>query len=505
MDKENALKTLRSIDNELVLLEHITATLYWDQEEAPPLAQEERSRQIGLLEKKIHELATGDPLMEALVSLGADEKKKDGDDDLDPETKALVRQRYRQLSKESRLSSDFVRTFSETTSSAHQVWAKARQDSDFSLFEPVLEKIVGLLQQKADFYGFEDDPYDPLLDNFEPGMKARDVESVFSPLEKQLQYIVEQLRGRPEVDDSFLYQSYPVDLQKKFSDKVLNAMGFDFDRGKVGLSTHPYTTTLGADDIRITTRYTEASVASPLYSIIHEGGHALYEMGVSHGSLKGTCLANAASLAFHESQSRLWENMVGRSREFWHCFYPEFSRLFPAQLKNVDEEAFYQAINRVKPGTIRVDADEVTYSLHIILRFNLERKLLSGALAVKDLRDAWNDELRRLLGVDVMSDKEGVLQDVHWSMGEFGYFPTYALGNVYAAQIYDAMKNEVDVDSVIEGGDFSPIHDYLNKNVYSFGSIHDPKDLLMKVTKEDLDASHYISYLTKKYVSQEGY
>jgi len=503
MKRENAIKTLREIDKEVVLLEHITSTLYWDQEHTPSLAQEERSKQIGLLDKKTHELSTSDALLEALTSLGACEHQKEGDEGLDIETKALIRQRYKQLSKERKLSSSFVQEFSETTSAAHKVWAKARQENDFSKFEPVLEKIVSLLQKKAALYGFEKDPYDALLDNFEPGMTTDDVEKVFSPLEKKLQSLVEQVATHPEVNDSFLYQDYAIDLQEKFNNEVLTSMGFDFDRGIVGLSTHPYTTTLGADDIRITTRYTEPSVASPLYSIIHEGGHALYEMGISHGSLKGTSLANASSLAFHESQSRLWENMIGRSRSFWKYFYPKFSKLFPSQLENVDEELFYNAINKVKPGTIRVDADEVTYSLHIILRFNLERKLLSGELRVKDLREAWNSELKRLLGVDVLDDKEGVLQDVHWSMGEFGYFPTYALGNVYAAQIYDAMTKEVDVDSSISRGDFSPILNFLNTNVYCHGSIYEPKDLLKKVTGEDLNSSHYISYLTRKYLSQE--
>jgi carboxypeptidase Taq len=505
MNKGTAERSLRAIDNEIVLLEHINATLSWDQEAAPPLAQEERAQQIGLLDKKIHELATSEQLLEALTSLGASEERKEGDDDLDLETKALVRQRYRLLMKEGKLSSSFVQVFSETTSLAHQSWAKARQENDFAQFEPVLEKIVSLIQEKAELYGYDRDPYDSLLDNFEPGMRAEDVEKVFTPLEKELQHIVEQLRGRVGVDDSFLYQSYPTELQEKFSTEVLHSMGFDFERGKVGLSTHPYTTSLGADDIRITTRYTEASVASPLYSIIHEGGHALYEMGVSHGSLKGTSLANASSLAFHESQSRLWENMIGRSREFWHHFYPRFSRMFPSQLANISEENFYHAINKVTPSAIRVDADEVTYSLHIMLRFNLERQLLLGKLQVKDLRDAWNEEMKRLLSVEVKNDKEGVLQDVHWSMGEFGYFPTYALGNVYAAQIFETMKKDVDVEKVIGSGDFSLIHDFLRDNVYTHGSIYEPKTLLKKITDEDLNASYYINYLTNKYVNNGGH
>ncbi len=223
-------------------------------------------------------------------------------------------------------------------------------------------------------------------------------------------------------------------------------------------------------------------------------------MGVSHGDLKGTVLANASSLAFHESQSRLWENMIGRSRSFWSHFYPNFSKLFPSVLNGVSEDAFYRAVNKVSPSPIRVDADEVTYSLHIILRFNLERQLLSGTLEVKDLKDAWNEGMKKLLGVDVKSDKEGVLQDVHWSMGEFGYFPTYALGNLYAAQIYHTMNKSIRIDDVVATGDFSPIHQFLREQVYSLGALFEPKPLLEKITGEALNPSYYNDYLMNKYI-----
>lgn len=500
MNKEKATDALRSIDKELVLLSHINGVLVWDQESTSPLGQEERAQHIGLIDRKIHEMATGSLLEEILHTLGASEAQLDGDKELSQDVKAIIRHRYKALSKEKKLSSSFVQLFSEKTSLAHQVWAKARSENDFSLYAPALEEIVSLIREKTEMYGYEEDPYDPLLDNFEPGMKTKEVEQVFTTLEVDLLQILERLRGGVIVEDSFLYQHYSEKKQKLFSHDVLKAMGFDFNRGVVGISSHPYTISLGADDIRITTRYSEPSVTSPLYSIIHEGGHALYEMGVSQGRLKGSVLANAASLAFHESQSRLWENMIGRSASFWSHFYPNFSSLFPSQLNGVREEDFYKAVNKVTPSAIRVDADEVTYSLHIILRFNLERELLSGNLKVKDVKDAWNEGMKKLLGYEVKDDKEGLLQDVHWSMGEFGYFPTYALGNLYAAQIYHAMGKSIAIDEVVATGDFSPIHQFLQEKVYSFGALLEPKPLLKEITGEDLNPSYYNEYLTNKYI-----
>lgn len=500
MNKEKAADALQSIDKELILLSHINGVLVWDQESTSALGKEERAEQIGLIDRNIHQKATSKELEEILDTLGASEVQLDGDTDLPAEVKAIIRHRYKALSKEKKLSSSFVQKFSHKTSLAHQSWAKARSENDFSLYAPVLEEIVSLIREKTEMYGYEDDPYDPLLDNFEPGMKTKEVEQVFTTLEVDLLQILERLRGGVEVEDSFLYQHYNEKKQELFSHDVLKAMGFDFNRGKVGLSTHPYTISLGADDIRITTRYSEPSVTSPLYSIIHEGGHALYEMGVSHGKLKGSVLANAASLAFHESQSRLWENMIGRSKSFWSHFYPNFSTLFPSQLNGVSESDFYKAVNKVIPSPIRVDADEVTYSLHIILRFNLERQLLSGDLDVKDLKDAWNEGMKKLLGYEVKNDKEGVLQDVHWSLGEFGYFPTYALGNLYAAQIYHTMEQSIPIDEVVATGDFSPILQFLQENVYSVGALLEPKPLLEKITGEPLNPHYYNEHLTNKYI-----
>ena len=447
-----------------------------------------------------HTKATSAQMEEILTALGASKDTPEGSDDLPEHTRAVIRHRYRELLKEGKLSSDFVHNFSVLTARAHEVWAEARAQDDFALYEPVLRDLVVMIREKAERYGYEDDPYDPLLDSFEPGMKTEEVATLFGELKGDLSQILERMRGRERVEDSFLYQSYGKESLKKFNEDVLKAMGFDTDRGIVSESTHPYTITLGSDDIRITTRYTEKSVLSPIYSIIHEGGHALYEMGMSSASNRGTILANAPSLSFHESQSRFWENIVGRSYAFWQHFYPKFSSMFPSQLSGVSLDQFYRAVNRVSPSAIRVDADEVTYSLHIILRFDLERRLLRKELEVRDLPQAWREGMKELLGIDIASDREGVLQDIHWSMGEFGYFPTYALGNLVGAQITDMLKKEIDVDEVVRTGDFEPIHTYLNERLYQKGALYDPKPLLRLITGEDLKAHYFSDYLRQKYL-----
>ncbi len=501
MLKDKALSALDSLDRELTLLNHISSTLVWDQDATPPSAKEERGEQLGYLDTLVHDKSTSTEMEEILSSLGADENNPEGSPDLPQPVRAKIRHHYRALVKEGKLSSDFVHRFSVMTSKAHETWTEARSKDDFSLYEPVLSELVGLIREKAELYGYEDDPYDALLDNFEPGMKTAEVQSLFDVLQGDLSQLLERMRGREEAEDSFLYQRFGKESLMEFNNDILKAMGFDTNRGVVGESTHPYTITLGSDDIRITTRYTEKSVLSPIYSIIHEGGHALYEMGMSRGELKGTILANAPSLSFHESQSRFWENIVGRSAAFWEHFYPDFSSLFPAQLSGVDLNTFYKAVNKVTPSAIRVDADEVTYSLHIILRFRLERELLSGELAVKDLPQAWMEGMKELLGIDIRSDREGVLQDIHWSMGEFGYFPTYALGNLVGAQITNTLKKHVDIEGEIRSGNFEAIHSYLNKHVYSLGALLDPKPLLKKITGEELKASYFAEYLNSKYLN----
>jgi carboxypeptidase Taq len=362
-----------------------------------------------------------------------------------------------------------------------------------------LEELVQLNIEKAERYGYEEHIYDALLDQFEPFMKTREVERVFDGLRDSLVDLVRRISEAPQVDDVFLHHSYPAERQELLGNEFLNALGYEFNRGRLDVSAHPFTTTLGPNDVRITTRYHEDLFASAVFSTIHEAGHALYELGVDP-KYHNTLLATGTSLGIHESQSRLWENMVGRSREFWSHWFPRVKELFPEQLSGVEKEQFYRAINRVEPSLIRIEADEVTYSLHVILRFQLEVKLMTGELEVKDLPEAWNTTMEELLGITPPSDAKGVLQDVHWSMGAIGYFPTYALGNLYGAQFLRTMLREIpDVYDKVAAGEFAPILSWLRERIHCHGAAKTPKELITEVTGEELDPEYFVRYLESKY------
>jgi carboxypeptidase Taq len=311
--------------------------------------------------------------------------------------------------------------------------------------------------------------------------------------------LVDRIRGAKQVDTSFLERSYPVNAQEELSRRVMGALGYDLSRGRLDRSAHPFTTTLGANDVRITTRFSEDMVTSGLFSTIHETGHALYELGVDE-TLDGTLLAEGTSLGIHESQSRMWENVIGRSRHFWRHWLPEMKQMFPTQLKGVSLEQFYRAINRVEPSLIRVEADEVTYSLHIIMRFELEQALIQGDLSVDDLPGAWREKSRLLLGVEPDTDAQGVLQDVHWSFGAFGYFPTYALGNLYAAQFLPVMEQRIDNlwDGVAEGRT-DHILEWLRENIHRHGKVRSAGTLVQDITGDTLNPQYFLDYLNDKY------
>jgi carboxypeptidase Taq len=497
MRQNEALSTLKEIDKEIVQLSHIVGVLVWDQERIPPKAQKGRAEQIGLLEKKIHSLSSNEKIESVLDLLD------ENDSNLDDAQRALIRIRARHFEKSRKLSSEFVQKFSTLTSEAQQKWVQARSDNDFATFEPYLTQIVDMVKEKADSFGYENERYDALLDNYEEKTTTKEVELLFKDFEQELKKIIKSTASNKKVDDTFLYLSYPKDKQELFAKEVLEKIGFDFERGIVGVSTHPYTISLGSDDIRITTRYTEPSVASPLFSSIHEGGHALYEMLASNDVTRNSSLSGGASFAFHESQSRLWENMIARSYPFWNHFFPRFKELFPIQMEGVTLDTFVSSLNQIKNSLIRVDADEVTYNLHIIARFDLERALLNNELTVKELPEAWRAKYKEILDIDVPSDREGLLQDIHWSMGEFGYFPTYALGNLYAAQIMAKMKSEIEFDKSLEEGNFKPIRDFLEQHILRHGAIYRPKKLIERVCQNPLDASYMVSYLREKYLGEQ--
>lgn len=494
--------TLETIDREVTVLEHIIAILEWDQETGmPDKALDERSEQQVLMQGLLHDKITASEIGDILGALGSTPERPEGNDaSRSDRDKALIRLYQREFSRQSLLPRRLVEELAEATSRGHASWARSRAADDFSQFAPELEKIVALKREESDRLGYSEHPYDPLLDEYEPGMKTGEVTGIFAKMREDLVELLQTISQCDQVDDAFLYKEYPLSGQEALGKRVVTDMGYDWSRGGMAVAAHPFTTTLGRDDVRITTRYTEPIVSSPLFSSIHEAGHALYEMGASNANTSGTTLAKGVSLAMHESQSRLWENIIGRSKPFWEFYFPVMRDMFPEQLQAVDTVTFFKGINKVESSMIRVNADEVTYGLHIILRFELEKALISGELAVKDLPEAWNELFFQLLGVYPEKASEGVLQDVHWSAGLFGYFPTYALGNLFGAQISAAMRQSLpDVDGLLRRGELSRIHEWLREQVYQYGAIYEAKELLRRVTGEQLKPDYFSAYLKNKY------
>ncbi len=497
MNRDRELAQLQAIDRELTLLEQNSALLEWDEEtQMPSEALEGRSDQISLIQGYIYDKKTSSLMGELLDAL-----EEDGVQCTDVQ-RAIVRTYRREYDRTVKIPRQLVLDLSHAASTGQAAWTGAREQSDFSLFSSHLEHMIGLKRDYAEAMGYGEHLYDALIDEYEPGMSSSMVSAVFDPLKVSVSELLSAVAAQPQIDDSFLYRDYPRDLQDSFGRMILRDMGFDFSRAQMAEAVHPFTTTVGYDDIRITTRYDEPMVSSPLFSTIHEGGHALYELGASNSTTRGTVLAQGVSMAVHESQSRLWENVIARSEEFWHHYYPRMQDLFPEQLSDVTEQAFVRGINKVEPSMIRVNADEVSYSLHIILRFELEKALISGDLTVTDLPAAWNDMMKELLGIVPATDAEGVLQDVHWSAGLFGYFPTYALGNLFGSQFYRTMELSIpDLGRQITAGNLRAASSWLNEHIYRHGSIYPSLELLSRVTGEQLDPQYFIDYLNRKYAA----
>ena len=496
----SSLSRLKEIDREIQLLEHTTALLGWDQETyMPEKAIEERAQQQSLLSGIIHDKLTGKETSTLLSSLGIKDSAGAAESPLGETDRAFLRKFSRDFYRETKIPKELVVEFSREASLSQAAWIEARKKSDFSIFAPHLEKILELTKEKAEKIGYAEHPYDALLDEYEPFATTSYVKSIFETLKPKLRNLVKEISRAGQVDDSFLKNKYSVDFQEKFGREILVDLGYEFDRGRLDVSAHPFTTTLGFNDIRITTRYREDSFKTGLFGIIHECGHGLYELGIDE-KIAGTVLAQGTSLGIHESQSRTWENMIGLSLPFWKYYYPKLRKMFPTQLDGVTLEQFYRGINRSEPSLIRIDADEVTYSLHIILRFELELQMISGELKVRDLPEAWNSGMKELLGITPADDAEGVLQDVHWSFGAIGYFPTYALGNLYGAQFFQKLDRDLGgVDEIMERGDFKKILGWLRDNIHRYGSIYTAEELCMNATGEALNPDYFIDYLEKKY------
>ncbi|MDQ2799140.1 MAG: carboxypeptidase M32, partial [Armatimonadota bacterium] len=415
---------------------------------------------------------------------------------------AYLRQARRDFDLATKVPTSLVAEMARVTTLAHEQWAQARAESDWGRFAPWLTQILDLTRQTADHLGHGGERYDALLDQYEPGMTTAEVRAMFEAIKPDLVALVQSVaaKGPQAVDDSVLHRDFDEETQRRFGEKVVTALGYDFRRGRQDRAVHPFCTSFGRDDVRITTRFDKNFLPMALFGSIHETGHALYEQGVAE-RYAGNILADGASLGFHESQSRLWENLVGRSRPFWQRFYPDLQAAFPNALGDVDAETFYRAINKVAPSLIRVEADEVTYNLHILLRFEMEQALLSGEISVEGAPAAWNAKMQQYFGLTPPDDAHGILQDVHWSGGSLGYFPTYSVGNLLSVQLYDKANRDLggEIETQIAAGEFAPLLGWLRENVYQYGRKYLPKELVQRVVGGPLDPAPYLRYLKAKF------
>ena len=420
----------------------------------------------------------------------------------DPDSDAVRRVRIaaRDYDKATRVPADFVAEHATVVSTAQHAWAQARAASDFALFRPHLQKVIDLKKRYVAFFPPADHPYDVLLDDFEPGLKTADVRRLFDALRPRQVALIQSVGDRDDAS-GFLDAPYAEADLWKFAVDVITAFGFDWTRGRQDKSVHPFATGIGSDDVRITTRWVEGQPLSLLFGTMHEAGHAMYEQGVS-SSHRRTLLEGGASLGVHESQSRLWENVVGRSRTFWDHFFPLLQARCPSQLGAVTAEQFYRAVNRVRPSLIRVEADEATYNLHVMLRVELELALIEGTLDVADLPDAWKTRMLQYLGLTPADDATGVLQDIHWSAGLFGYFATYTLGNVIAAQLWERFADvRPSRDADVGRGEFAPLLAWLRSELHQHGRKFEPQELVARITGSPVDPEPYLRYLETKYRS----
>ena len=496
MALETKLVELKSILNEYTDLASTIDLLHWDLETyMPPGGSQGRGDQMATLTRLAHQKLTSAEVGQLLEDLTSYVNELDPDSD----DARLIQVTKRLYNKRSRVPASLMAAMAKEAATAHVVWVRAREAAKFDEFQPSLETILALKRQYADHFQPYDHIYDPLLDDFEPGLKTTDVQAIFSTLRPQQVELVRAISDRPQVSDSFLHQHFDESAQWQFGVEVITDYGYDWQRGRQDKSAHPFTQSIGIGDVRITTRTLDDYFSSAFFSTTHESGHGLYEQGIDP-NLARTPLAKGASLAIHESQSRMYENMIGRSRQFWTHYYARLQEYFPAQFGDVSLDDFYKAINKVKPSMIRVEADEATYNLHIMLRLELEIALIEGSLEVKDLPEAWNKGMQDYLGITPPDDAQGVLQDVHWSQGSVGYFSTYALGNLIAAQLWECMRKDIpDIDAQIQRGEFNALTAWMGDKVHRHGAKYEPQELVQRITGSKIDQDPYMRYLTGKY------
>ena len=493
--REEKLKELKEYIKNIQKTIGALEIIYWDmQTKMPKKAIEQRSEIIEHLSGEVFKMTTSDN-MEKLLDYF--DKNVEGLNEID---KAIIKNARKEYNETKKIPEDRYRKFVVAQALSQNAWEEAKEKKDFEIFKPHLKKIIDFQKEFIEYLGYKDNKYDTLLNKYEEGLTVNKLDKVFGELKEGILNILEKINSSGKIiDKSFLLGEFNKNSQEKISKFILNKMGYDFEAGRLDESMHPFTTSFGNKDVRITTNYNIPDFTSALFSCIHEGGHGIYDQDIPDEFQK-TGLDTALSMSIHESQSRFYENIIGRSKEFWEYFLP-FVKYEFEQFKDISLDKFYEAINYVKPSLIRTESDELTYSLHIIIRYEIEKALINGNLDIDDVKEEWNKKYKEYLGVEPSNDSEGILQDVHWSDGSFGYFPSYALGNLYGAQILEVMKKDYkSMYDDIRMGNLYGIHNWLNENIHKYASLYSPSEIILKVSGEELNPKYFIKYLENKYL-----
>jgi carboxypeptidase Taq len=496
------LDSFKRLVRKMKQYEEAVGLIYWDMRTgAPKKGLNIRSEVVGELSTELFRMSISEEMGAYLQILTTPEQLEL----LDPISKKMVTESKKEYDRSKKIPEEKYQHYVVLTAQAETIWEKAKDHNDFAMFQPYLEKIVATNIEFIELWGYEGDKYNTLLDMYEPGMTVQKLDEVFGALRERIVPLLQAIQASSHLPDrAFLDQEFAKEKQKQFSLFILQQMNYDFEAGRLDETVHPFATGLNPGDVRITTRYLPKDVVSALFGTIHEGGHALYEQNISE-ELTGTNLSGGTSMGIHESQSRFWENVVGRSREFWARYFGDLQKTFAGQLDQIDAETFYRAINHIQPSLTRIEADELTYNLHIMVRYEIEKGLINGTIQVADLPQVWNAKYQEYLGVTPATNSEGVLQDVHWAGGSFGYFPSYALGNMYAAQITNTLKKQFpQVDEWIASGNLEPIKQWLTEKVYRHGKLLTPSEIIKQVTGEELNPDYLVGYLEHKYQALYG-
>lgn len=492
MELENALKELELLQKKMYAYNVASSAIYLDAVTvAPKDTAEGRGVALGILAGESQKVFT-DPQVGSLLEFLSQQREE-----LCPIVSRQVEVLTREYKKLSVIPAEEYMEYAMLTNEADAVWHEAKEKSDFAMFAPLLEKIFAFNKKFAGYYDSTKSPYDALLNEYERGIDMEYLDNFFASVKEKLVPLIHKISKAEQIDNAFIYRHYPVEAQRKFSDYLMEVLGMDRSHSTIGETEHPFTLNFNNKDVRITTNYQENNLVDSMYSVIHEGGHGLYELGISN-DLQYTCLAGGVSMGVHESQSRFYENLIGRSRPFIEAIFPKMQEFFPQQLGDVTAEQMYLAVNRVEPSLIRTEADQVTYCLHVMIRYEIEKAVIGGQLEVKDIPQMWNRLYKEYLGVDVLDDRHGCLQDSHWSGGMIGYFPSYALGSAYGVQMLRNMEADVDVWDAVSKGDLSSVTGWLKEKVHRYGGLLEPSEIIRNACGQ-FDPQVYTDYLVEKY------